>query len=165
MNKVIAFVFFFFISTPFFAQEVTDVSGTILNSKTNLPLENVNIVNLNKVIGTATSKEGKFEINAQVNDTLHFSYLGYKSIKVRVTNDWIKFGTNTTIELTELALALEEVVVYEMKLTGYLELDIKQVPINNNFRYSISGLSNVGYESSVRPTKAVTKALNAIFNP
>ena len=143
MNKVIAFVFFFFISTSFFAQEVTDVSGTILNSKTNLPLENVNIVNLNKVIGTATSKEGKFKINAQVNDTLHFSYLGYKSIKVRVTNDWIKFGTNTTIELTELALALEEVVVYEMKLTGYLELDIKQVPINNNFRYSISWIFDV----------------------
>ena len=27
------------------------MSGTILNSKTNLPLENVNIVNLNKVMG------------------------------------------------------------------------------------------------------------------
>ena len=49
MNKVIAFVFFFFISTSFFAQEVTDVSGTILNSKTNLPLENVNIVNLSLI--------------------------------------------------------------------------------------------------------------------
>ena len=165
MNKLLTFIFFFLISIAFFAQVETNVSGTILNSKTNLPLENVNIVNLNKVIGTATSNEGKFEINAQVDDTLHFSYLGYKSIKVRVTNDWIKFGTNTTIELTELALALEEVVVYEMKLTGFLEIDIKQVPINNNNRYSISGLPNVGYESSVRPTSAVTKALNAIFNP
>ena len=34
-------------------------------------------------------------------------------------------------------------VVYEMKLTGYLELDIKQVPINNNFRYSISWIFDV----------------------
>ena len=165
MKKVFLLLLFFIFTNTFFSQDDKIVSGTILNSKTNLPLENVNIVNLNKVIGTATSKEGKFDINAQVNDTLHFSYLGYKSIKVRVTNDWINFGTNTTIELTELALALEEVVVYEMKLTGYLELDIKQVPINNNYRYSISGLPNVGYESSVRPTKAVTKALNAIFNP
>ena len=79
MNKSITFILFFLISISFFAQEISKVSGTILNSKTNLPLENVNIVNLNKVIGTATSKEGKFEINAQVNDTLHFSYLGYKS--------------------------------------------------------------------------------------
>ena len=131
MKKVFLLLLFFIFTNTFFSQDDKIVSGTILNSKTNLPLENVNIVNLNKVIGTATSKEGKFDINAQVNDTLHFSYLGYKSIKVRVTNDWINFGTNTTIELTELALALEEVVVYEMKLTGYLELDIKQVPINN----------------------------------
>ena len=165
MKRVFLLLLFFVFTNTFFSQDDKIVSGTILNSKTNLPLENVNIVNLNKVIGTATSKEGKFDIYAQVNDTLHFSYLGYKSIKVRVTNDWINFGTNTIIELTELALALEEVVVYEMKLTGYLELDIKQVPINNNYRYSISGLPNVGYESSVRPTKAVTKALNAIFNP
>ena len=165
MNKLITFIFFFLLSFTFFSQQKTYVSGTVLSSKTNLPIENVNIVNLNKVIGTATAKEGEFEINAQLNDTLHFSYLGYKSIKVRVTNDWIKYGTDIKIELTELALALEEVVVYEIKLTGYLELDIKQVPINNNYRYSISGLSNVGYESSVRPTKAVTKVLNAIFNP
>ena len=165
MKKIFILLLFYFFTSTFFSQEDKFVSGNILNSKTNLPIENVNIVNLNKVIGTASNKEGEFEINAQVNDTLHFSYLGYKSIKVRVTNDWINFNTNTTIELTELALALEEVVVYEMKLTGYLELDIKQVPINNNYRYSISGLPNVGYESSVRPTTAITKALNAIFNP
>ena len=108
MKKGLIFLLFFF-SVVSFSQESNNVSGTILNSKNNLPLENVNIVNLNKVIGTATSKKGEFEINAQVDDTLHFSYLGFKSIKVRVTNDWIKFGTNTVIELTELALALEEI--------------------------------------------------------
>ena len=129
MKKILTFILFFLFTNSFIPQENTNVSGTILNSSTNLPLENVNIVNLNKVIGTATSKEGRFEINAAVNDTLHFSYLGYKSIKVRVTNDWIKFGTNTVIELTELALALEEVVVYEMKLTGYLELDLSLIHI------------------------------------
>ena len=54
MNKSITFIFFFLISISFFAQEISNVSGTILNSKTNLPLENVNIVNLNKVIGTVS---------------------------------------------------------------------------------------------------------------
>lgn len=165
MKKIYLKIVLCVLSINLFSQESNVVSGTILDSGTNLPLENVNIVNLNQVIGTTTNKEGKFEINAIVNDTLHFSFLGFKSIKVKVTNDWIKFGTSTNIELTEMALALEEVVVYEMKLTGYLEVDIKQVPINDNFRYSISGLSNIGYESSVRPNTAVTKALNAIFNP
>ena len=71
MKKILIYILFF---APFlnFSQESENVSGTILNSKTNLPLENVNIVNLNQVIGTASSKEGKFEINAKVDDTLHF---------------------------------------------------------------------------------------------
>ena len=111
----------------------------------------------------STDVEGKFEIIAKANDTLHLSFLGFNQFKVRVTNDWINFGNTTTIELTELALALEEVVVNKFKLTGYLE-DIKQVPIQKNIRYSISGL-NTGYESSPRSPSMVTKVLGAIFNP
>ena len=126
-------------------------------------LESVNIVNLNQVIGTTTNSIGEFEISAKVNDTLHLSYLGFKSIKVRVTNDWIKFGS-ANIKLTELALALEEVVVNQLKLTGYLEVDIKQVPIiNDNYRYSISGLPSTGYEAG--KTTALTKILGSVFNP
>ncbi|NRA94007.1 MAG: carboxypeptidase-like regulatory domain-containing protein [Psychroserpens sp.] len=147
-----------------FAQDPTTVKGTVIDVSTDLPIDRVNIVNLNQVIGTSTDDNGEFEIRAEVNDTLHFSYLGYKSIKVRVTNDWIKFG-NTKIGMTELALALEEVVVRQLKLTGYLAVDIKQVPIKSNYRYSISGLSNAGYEAGDRRPNAVNKVLGAIFNP
>ena len=97
------------------AQQTDKIIGVVVNSSTGEPLESVNIVNLNQVIGTATNNEGEFQIIAKVNDTLHFSYLGFKSIKVRVTNDWLKFGSSK-IELTELALALEEVVVNQLKL-------------------------------------------------
>ena len=145
------------------AQEDTKAIGTVTNATDGTPLENVNIVNLNQVIGTSTNSSGEFSISAAVNDTLHFSYLGFKSIKVRVTNDWLKFG-NAEIELTELALALEEVVVNQLRLTGYLEVDIKQVPIiNENYRYSISGLPSTGYEAR-KPT-GVNKILGSIFNP
>ncbi|MFD1614736.1 carboxypeptidase-like regulatory domain-containing protein [Gelatiniphilus marinus] len=145
------------------AQDANKVIGVVINSADDSPLESVNIVNLNQVIGTTTNNKGEFKISAKANDTLHFSYLGFKSIKVRVTNDWLKFGSSK-IELTELALALEEVVVSQLKLTGYLEVDIKQVPeINRNYRYSISGLPSTGYEAG-KPT-AVTKILGSIFNP
>ena len=143
-------------------KEPTRVRGTIISTTTNGPLSEVNIVNINQVIGTSTNDEGEFEIRANANDTLHLSYLGYKSIKVRVTNDWIKFG-NTKIEMTELALALEEVTVRQLELTGYLEVDMAQVPIQSNERYRISGLPGQGYEAR-RPNIA-TKVLGAIFNP
>jgi hypothetical protein len=145
------------------AQESTMVKGVIYSTSTNAPMEAVNIVNLNNVKGTATNSKGEFEIQATANDTLHLSYLGYKSIKVRVTNDWIKFG-ETKIEMTELALALEEVVVNQLILTGYLEVDVKQVPIKSNYRYSISGLSNKGYEADKNPS-GISKVLGAVFNP
>jgi hypothetical protein len=147
-----------------FTQQYTTVKGKIIESESPSAMESVNIVNLNQVIGTTTNSEGEFEIRANANDTLHLSYLGYKSIKVKVTNDWIKYGTSTTIELTELALALEEVNVNKLKLTGFLEIDIKQVPIRKNTRYSISGL-NSGYESRQRSLNMVQNVLGAIFNP
>ncbi|MFD0837066.1 carboxypeptidase-like regulatory domain-containing protein [Mariniflexile aquimaris] len=150
-------------STVVFGQQNDKVTGVVVNASNGEVLESVNIVNLNQVVGTATNSEGKFQITAKANDTLHFSYLGFKSIKVRVTNDWLKFGSSK-IELTELALALEEVVVNQLKLTGYLVVDIKQVPIiNNNYRYSISGLPSTGYEAD--SPGAITKIVGSIFNP
>ena len=163
MKHLLLLATFLCFTTLCISQNDTTVKGIVMSTSTNAPLESVNIVNLNQVIGTSTDSEGAFEIKAQVNDTLHLSYLGYKSIKVRVTNDWIKFGT-TKIEMTEVALALEEVVVNQLKLTGYLKVDINQVPIKTNYRYSISGLSTTGYEAG-NNTGAVNKVLGAIFNP
>lgn len=163
MKNYIQLLTFLFISALCTAQEVDKVLGVVINSANDATIENVNIVNLNQVIGTTTNKKGEFKISAKVNDTLHFSFLGFKSIKVRVTNDWIKFGSSN-ITLTELALALEEVVINQLKLTGYLEVDIKQLPeINNNYRYSISGLQGSGYEASNK--SGLTKVIGSIFNP
>lgn len=164
MKHLLVTVFLLFSITLSFSQEDVTVKATVISTTTQQPMESVNIVNLNKVIGTSTDDKGNFEIKASVNDTLHFSYLGYKSIKVRVTNDWLKFGA-TKIEMTESALALEEVVVNQLVLTGYLEVDVKQIPIKANNRYSISGLSNKGYEAGNRSPSGVSKVLGAIFNP
>ena len=164
MRHLLLIILLFVLPQQLVAQQKEFVRGKIVDASDDKPMENVNIVNLNQVFGTATNQEGAFEIQAKVNDTLHLSFLGYKSIKVRVTNDWVNFGNQTTIKLTELAFALEEVVINKLKLTGYLEIDIKQIPIQKNVRYSISGL-NSGYESSPRTPSMVTKVLGAIFNP
>lgn len=144
------------------AQE-TKVSGTVLNAANDLPLENVNIVNLNQVKGTTTNSDGYFEISAAVNDTLYFSYLGFKTIQVRVTNDWMKYG-EVKVKMTEIGIALEEVTIKPIQLTGYLEIDAKNIPIYENYRYSISGL-DVGYEAGEYSPSAAGKILGSLFNP
>ena len=74
------FLFFIIISKSSFAQE--KVIGIIENDADSKPISNVHVINLNSVVGTISNKEGVFEIDANVNDTLFFSYLGFKSIKV-----------------------------------------------------------------------------------
>jgi hypothetical protein len=149
------------------AQESESLEGTfravMVNAQTDRPLESVHVVNLNQVVGTITDQNGEFSIRAAVNDTLYFSYLGFKSQKIRVTNDMFRFE-NTQIALTELAYALEEVIVRPYQLTGYLEIDVKNLPINTGYQYSISGLP-VSYEGGSKTPGAVTKVLGAIMNP
>jgi hypothetical protein len=162
------FVVFFFLvlSTAAISQDIQPsqkVNGIIINNNTRQPLSNVNIININKVRGASTDSRGYFEIDVQPNDTLHFTILGYQSLRVRVTNDWIK-NKSTKIQLTEKAIALEEVIIRPFNLTGYLEVDSKLIPTKENYRYSISGLTQ-GYEAGEYSPNAFGRVLGSIFNP
>lgn len=162
MRLYLTLIIVLFFTLTGLAQE-SKVSGTVLDAANDLPLENVNIVNLNQVKGTTTKDDGYFEIVAEVNDTLYFSYLGFKTIQVRVTNDWMEYG-EVKVKMTDIGIALEEVVVKPVQLTGYLEIDAKNIPIYENHRYSISGL-DVGYEAGEYSPTAAGKLLGSIFNP
>ncbi len=163
MKRVLTVFFLFIIPFCVWAQEGEIINGVVVNDADDTILENVNIVNLNQVIGTTTNDEGKFKMRAAVNDTLFFSYLGFKSIRVRVTNDWMKYG-EVKIKMTELGIALEEVVIRPIELTGYVEVDAKIIPIYDNYRYRIAGLG-AGYEGGKSQPGAVSKVLSSIFNP
>lgn len=166
--KYFAVFFFTLLSAVTFAQDVEStvpqrVSGYVINDNTKQPLANVNIINTNKVRGAKSDAKGYFEIDVQPNDTIHFSILGFQSLGVRVTNDWIK-NKVTRIQLTEKAIALEEVIIAPFNLTGYLEVDSKLIPTKENYRYSISGLTQ-GYEAGEYSPNAFGKVLGSIFNP
>lgn len=163
MKRVLIILFLIIIPFYTWAQEGEIINGVVLNDADDTSLENVNIVNLNQVIGTSTDDKGNFKMRAAVNDTLFFSYLGFKSIRVRVTNDWMKYG-EVKIKMTELGIALEEVVIRPIELTGYVEVDAKIIPIYDNYRYRIAGLG-VGYEGGKSQPGAVSKVLSSIFNP
>ena len=164
MYKHLFFLLIFsFITNYSLAQDQT-LTGFVENSEDNSPIPSVHVINLSQVVGVISDEKGKFEVPAKLNDTLYLSYLGYKPIKVRVTNDLLKFK-NSKIQLTELAYALEEVIVSPYKLTGYLEIDARNIPISRSFRYSIPGLPSKGYEGGSRNIGAFSKIVNSIFNP
>lgn len=163
MKKILLLLALALTTLHCFAQEEKTIKGTVMNDANDVVLENVNIVNLNQVIGTSTNEKGEFALKAAVNDTLYFSYLGFKSLRVRVTHDWIKFG-EIKVKMTELGIALEEVMVRPVQLTGYVEIDAKLIPVYDNYRYRIAGL-NSGYEGGSNQPGSVSKVLSSIFNP
>lgn len=138
--------------------------GIVENEVTENLMSSVHVLNLNTIVGSISNDKGVFEIEAKANDTLYFSYLGYKPLKVAVTQDMIKFE-NPKFKLTVLAYALEEVILQPYQLTGYLAIDVKNVPLNPAGRYQIQGLPSNGYEAGNRNRSSISKAVGALFNP
>lgn len=160
-------IIFVVISFNVFSQEniqkADTIKGKVLNAADDVALENVNIINISTVKGTTTTRTGDFQIAAAVNDTLYFSYLGFKSIQVKVTEDWKKYG-NVKIKMTEVGFALEEVTIENFKLTGYLEIDAKNIPIYDDYRYRIAGIDG-GYEAGSGSPSGFSRTLTNIFSP
>ncbi len=161
-------VFLFILTSNFcFSQKdtlVTNLKGSVIHSQTKLPMSNVHVINASRVKGTVTSPSGTFEIEAKVNDTILFTYIGYENVKVKVTNDWIKQNP-TKIYLSEKTYVLDEVVVAKYNLTGYVEVDTRLIPVaDDSYRFSISGLP-AGYESGFYKPGAIAKLLGSISNP
>ncbi len=85
--------FFILLSIHAIAQGLVSaqkVSGIIVSANTQIPFSNVNIINVNKMKVTTTNEKGLFEIEVTASDTLHLFILGFQSLKIKVTNDWIK---------------------------------------------------------------------------
>jgi len=166
MKYFVVFLFLFYSFNCFSQNDtlVKNIKGTVIHNDTKLPMGNVHVVNASRVKGTVTSPSGIFEISAKVNDTLLFTYIGFETVKVKVTNDWIKQNP-TKIYLTEKAYVLDEVIVAKYNLTGYVEVDTKLIPVTDDaYRYSISGLK-AGHEGGDYKPGAISKVLGAISNP
>jgi hypothetical protein len=166
MKFILVFLCIFFCFSALSQEKsnrLVKVTGTVKDENSLKTLSNVHIINLNTVKGSITNEKGYFEIEASINDTLHFSIIGFQTLRVRVTNDWISTKV-TEIKLIEKAYTLDEVVVGPLNLTGYLEIDNKRIPVRENYRYGISGL-DYGYEAGNKSPNAFSKVIGSVFNP
>ncbi|MDH3381238.1 MAG: carboxypeptidase-like regulatory domain-containing protein [Flavobacteriaceae bacterium] len=166
MQKNIILLGFLLFSIIVFSQEkekIKQLKGQIIHSESKEPLPNAHIINLNTVIGTTTDNKGNFELNTVANDTIYVSYLGFQSIKIKVTNDLLK-GNEVIISLHETTQEIKEVVVKSHKLIGVLEIDAKNIPKDLYTRIHINGIAQT-YEVGVARAKSYDSPVAAIFQP
>ncbi len=139
------------------------LKGRIVSIVDKKPLQSAHVVNLNSVEGTITNNNGQFEIPAVVNDTVFISYIGFQSIKLKITNDLLK-GNELEIAIHEKTVNIEEVTLKSHKLIGVLVVDAKNVPQDSYSRIHIDGLPQA-YESGSTYNNNYNSGLGAVFNP
>jgi len=170
----IALIIFFLVSFSSLAQErnnITDtigksyikyLTGRVISNTDKKPLQSAHILNLNTVEGTITDSDGKFKLGAAVNDTIFISYIGFQSVKLKITNDLLK-GNELEISIHEKTINMDEVTVKSHKLIGVLVVDSKNVPEDKYSRIQINGLPQAYEMGNARSN--YSSGLNAIFNP
>lgn len=176
MRKILLFLFFLSLTLPIFSQEIEDqikdtitqneavtLKGKIISIEDNKALQSAHIINLNSVHGTITNNKGQFEIPAKVNDTIFVSYIGYQSVKLKITNDLLK-GNELEIAIHEKIVNINEITIKSHKLIGVLVVDAKNVPQNSYSRIHINGLPQA-YEVGNAYNRNYNSGLAAIFNP
>ncbi len=175
MLKKILYTVLFLYSILGFSQEIKNTDapkkslilvtlrGQVIDNSSKLPLVGAHLFNLNSVIGTISNDEGMFELATAVNDTIYVSYLGFQSIKLKITNDLLK-GNELVIELYERTEAMSEIVVSSHKLIGVLEIDAKNVPKDKYSRIHINGVPQT-YEVGTRQRKEFNSPIDALFRP
>jgi len=163
--RKIAYLYFLLFTTVVFSQQDSlqlKVKGKILDVKTNTSIARVTVLNKNNSSIVLASENGEFEITANLNDKLLFSHLGYNYAEVEINQKWL--SGNKTIQLIEKINEIEAVVVTSYNLTGYLVIDTKLIPVNENYRYNIAGL-NLGYEPGMKAKNATENLLKSLLNP
>ncbi|NNL08407.1 MAG: DUF2135 domain-containing protein [Croceitalea sp.] len=91
------------------AQTKRTLSGIVYEDI--LALENVKVYNLTKEVTTATDIEGKFSIAVETGDKVRFSYVGMRTIEIKIEDVTRILNIEMFPEVTEL----DEVVVQKKK--------------------------------------------------
>lgn len=158
MRYFAVFVFTLF-SISIFGQE-KNIKGVVYSELTYNTEGNASIVNLNTLKVAQTSSDGLFTILASINDTLHISSEGFRSLKIRVTKDWYQEGM-MKIYIKDHSTVLDEVVINTLKLTGILSIDTKLIALADYPYYrdftSTGFIAN--YNSGINPINGIYNAI------
>jgi len=152
-------VFFFILFSFSVSAQKQIVKGTIINELSKYSEPGINIINLNSLKISKSKSNGEFEIEANLNDSLHFSAEGYRSLKLKVTNDWLK-NQNVMVYIKDNSTTLDELYISNLKLTGFLQVDTKLITLHDRYYYNTYKPKDFIYfnDSKLNPVDAIYNA-------
>lgn len=152
------------------------IEGTVIASADGLPIPDVNVKVKGKQGGTITDFDGNFLIKVQIGDILVFSYVGYKTKEITITNKTklnialetdtsqldevtvVAFGTQkkesvvaaiTTVKPEELKIPASNLTTsFSGKIPGVIAFQRSGEPGADNAEFFIRGVSTFGFATS-----------------
>lgn len=106
LKKTLTLITLLFSSIVIIAQENYPLEGKVVSTVDQMGIPGANVIIKGTSIGTSTDFDGNFQIEVKSGDILEFSYIGYVTQNITITNQ-----TTLAISLTEDSRALDEVVV------------------------------------------------------
>lgn len=116
-----------------------ELRGRILAAEAGVT--NVHILNLSANEATISDAQGYFTIPANAGDTVLLSAIRYQRKTFQVDAEMLR-ASLLTIEMEPFVNELDEVVLYPYNLTGDLDQDLTNVPVEETVTASSLGLPN-----------------------
>jgi TonB-linked SusC/RagA family outer membrane protein len=175
MNKIykpLLAILLLFLTIQTVSAQAVKVSGVVTAKSDGQPLPGVSIGIKGSTAGAQTDVSGKFTINANANDVLRVSYLGFATQEIPVTNS----STNLQIVLVEAPNSLNEVVVTALNISkdkktlGYSVQGLKSKDISeakesnlvNALSGKIAGVQVTGSQGDMGSSRIVIRGETSV---
>lgn len=106
---------------------MVQLSGTVIDAETNMPINNLMLINLRTRQGIFSGATGGFSFNMQHSDTLLISAPGYNNRKICLINETYQPVMKKQIALTMLKVQLKEVTVFAPRDLEAIQQDIEKL--------------------------------------
>jgi TonB-linked SusC/RagA family outer membrane protein len=166
MKTKITLLFILLVSISAFSQDLL-VSGTVVSAEDNISVPGANVIVKGTTRGVSTDFDGNYTINVKSGETLEFSFLGFKSQSVLITNQ-----TTINIALEPDIASLDEIVLVgygtqkKADLTGSIvtvkSADIERTPAANAMQSIQGKIAGVQVVSNGSPGDSPTVRLRGI---
>ncbi|WP_394974504.1 hypothetical protein [uncultured Croceitalea sp.] len=106
---------------------------------------------------TISDSNGRFNIPANVGDTLYISSINFKNKRI-IVNEAIISNPSISISLLEKIYTLDEVVVTPYNLSGSLNSDLDKFSFENQLNSNVLGLPNANVKLMNKSQRALYEA-------
>jgi TonB-linked SusC/RagA family outer membrane protein len=170
-KSLIAILLLFVAIETVSAQSVT-TAGVVTARSDGQPLPGVSVRVRGATTGTQTDSQGKFSLNANVNDVLQVSYIGFNTQEITITPG----STNLKVQLIEAPNSLNEVVVTALNISkdkkslGYAVQGLKSRDISeakesnlvNALSGKIAGVQVTGSQGDMGSSRIIIRGETSI---